>query len=140
MFMTRIAFFFAFIGLSLSVAGADFAGNEPDTTKDQNLTVQMAQARMKFQNENYQGAMRIYRELYKENSGHALLNYRMGETYFMLGEYDEAVSHLKNLAGDEDKAMGMLFYYLGKSYQNLYDLKMPKPVMKNIFQEPNQRI
>ncbi|MDA3910081.1 MAG: hypothetical protein PF448_01825 [Bacteroidales bacterium] len=88
-----------------------------DTTKDENITVQMTQARVKYQNDNFEGALRIYRDLYKGNPDHSLLNYRMGETFFQLAEYGSVILHLKKLVNEDDKNMELLHYYLGRAYQ-----------------------
>ncbi|MEA1875163.1 MAG: hypothetical protein U9N51_12175 [Bacteroidota bacterium] len=89
----------------------------PDTTKDGNITLQMTQARIKYQNDNFQGALRVFRDVYEENSEHSLLNYRMGETYFQLEEYGNVILHLEKLSNVEDEKMELLHYYLGRAYQ-----------------------
>ncbi len=106
--------------MSLSVSLFAVNNNEfkPDTTKNDNLSLQMTQARMKYQSENFQGALRIYREIYAENSEHPMLNYRMGETYFQLKDYGTVIMHLKKAeAKPDEKNMELLDYYLARSYQ-----------------------
>ncbi len=113
--MRIISIMIAVLGFSLSVVAMD--SMVPDTTNDQNLTVQMTQARVKFQSDNFQGALRIYRDLYKESPNHTMLNYRMGETYFQIEEYGSVILHLKKLVNEDDKNMELLHYYLGRAYQ-----------------------
>lgn len=113
--MRIISIIITIMCISLSSVAMDSMA--PDTTKDENITLQMTQARVKYQNDNFQGALRVYRELYEENPEHSLLNYRMGETYFQLKEYGSVILHLEKLEDVEDKNMELLHYYLGRAYQ-----------------------
>lgn len=121
--MMRFVFFIAFISVGISVSATNSALTVPDSVKNQKFTIQMTQARVKFQNENFQGALRIYSELQTENPDKTFVNYRMGETYFMLGDYNNTIKYLKKLQKDKEDNMDMLYYYLGRSYHSLFDFE-----------------
>jgi len=124
--MTRIAIFaFALFitNISLSSTFVKTAGTkpfpvlqEPDKEKD-NITMNMARAWIRFQDEDYYGALRIYRDLYEASPDNALLNYKMGECYVMVKEMKEAISHLKKVEDTDSLAHKDLFLLLGKAYQ-----------------------
>ncbi len=64
--------------------------------ESENFKLKFAQAWVIFNDENYRGALKIYRDLYKSNPNHAMLNFRMGQCYTELKMMDSALIYLKN--------------------------------------------
>ncbi|MFO7880834.1 MAG: carboxypeptidase regulatory-like domain-containing protein [Bacteroidota bacterium] len=93
----------------------------PDTTDSENIGVQMAQARLKYQNNDYQGALRKYQELHEIAPDDIMLNYRTGETHFQLKNYQEAIPYLEKCVDTEEaEKLKKLHYYLGRSHQKCF--------------------
>ncbi|MFW5767649.1 MAG: hypothetical protein ACOCXO_04690, partial [Bacteroidota bacterium] len=93
----------------------------PDTTDNENIGVQMAQARLKYQNNDYQGALRKYQELHEIAPDDIMLNYRTGETHFQLKNYQEAIPYLEKCVDTEEaEKLKKLHYYLGRSHQKCF--------------------
>ena len=57
--------------------------------------IKMMQAKASMTEEDYNGALRIYRVLYTEHGTDAMLNYRMAECYIALNEGQDALSYLQ---------------------------------------------
>ncbi len=88
----------------------------------ESLTLKMAQAWMRFNEDDYNGAMRIYRELFKHYPENSQLNYRMGQCYVETNKMDSALSHL-NIATQTDTTIkGEAYFLSGKAYQYMGDL------------------
>ena len=105
--------------ICLSLSLPTFAQKENDK---ENYTLNMAQAWFRFNEEDYNGALRIYRDLYKHYSDNAQLNLKMGQCFTELNKMDTALSYL-NIAIQNDSTIKEEAYFLiGKAYQYIGDL------------------
>lgn len=85
-------------------------GKDPDPLK-------MAAAKNKFNDGDYNGALRIYRDLYQEYKDNATLNFRMGECYLQLQESDEAIKYFEDARKIDASVDVLLGYYMGIAYR-----------------------
>jgi len=85
-------------------------GKDPDPIK-------MAKARAKYNDGDYHGALRIYRDLYQEYKEHASLNFRMGECYLALEESDKAIGYFEDSRKIDPAVDILLGYYFGVAYR-----------------------
>ncbi|MGE0635516.1 MAG: hypothetical protein AB7G44_10300 [Bacteroidia bacterium] len=84
--------------------------------------LKMTSARMKYNEQDYNGALRIYREEFAKAPDDAMLNYRMGEAHFALKENELALEKF-NAAEKLNNAVDVdLYLYLGKINQALANL------------------
>lgn len=96
---------------------------EPEKSKD-NFTIQMTSAWVRFMDEDYYGALRIYRKLYENNKENAMLNYRMGRCFIELNEMDTALMLLKeSYRIDPLVSNNEIYFQFGLAYQYLGDLE-----------------
>lgn len=97
--------------------------NTPDgNEKEDGISVGLARAWVLFNNQDYYGALRIYRGLYEKAPGNAKLNYRMGVCFESLNKKDSAIFHINKAIQKDSVINPKAFYYLGKSYQYNDDL------------------
>jgi len=94
-----------------------FKRKSKDGDKEDGISVGLARAWVLFNNNDYYGALRVYRELYKKAPGNAKLNYRMGICFESLNEQDSAIVHIKKALKKDSNINPKAYYYLGKSYQ-----------------------
>ncbi len=88
----------------------------------ENFTLKMTQAWFRFNEEDYNGALRIYRELYKHYAENPQLNYKMGQCFIELNKMDTALSYL-NVAIEADTTIkNEANFLIGKAYQYIGDL------------------
>ena len=88
----------------------------------ENLNIKMAQAWLKYNDEDYNGALRIYRDLFVHFPENAQLNFRMGQCYIETSKMDSALNHL-TLATQADTTIKNEAYFLtGKAYQYIGDI------------------
>ena len=85
-------------------------GKDPDPLK-------MAAAKNKFNDKDYHGALRIYRDLYQEFNDNANLNFRMGECYLQLEESDNAIKYFEDSRNLDSAVNVLLGYYMGIAYR-----------------------
>ncbi|MBN2683182.1 MAG: PD40 domain-containing protein [Bacteroidales bacterium] len=102
--------FFLVSGLS-ALSQEDDAGKEKEPYK-----MKMAQAWLKYNDEDYYGALRIYRDLYRSNPEDGMLNYRMGRSFMEVRKMDTALIHLEKAAAT-DVTNKDIHFYLGKVHQ-----------------------
>ncbi len=89
--------------------------------ESENFKLKYAQAWVIFNDENYRGALKIYRDLYKSNPEHAMLNLRMGQCYTELKMMDSALIHLKKaveldstIKKEANLLLGQAYHYKGE--------------------------
>lgn len=85
--------------------------------ESENFKLKYAQAWINFNDEDYRGALRIYRDLYKNNQQHAMLNFRMGQCYSELKMIDSALIHLKSAVELDSTIKKEVNFLLGQAYQ-----------------------
>lgn len=78
---------------------------------DGKTKVKMAQAWLKFSDNDFNGALRIYREIFEVTPDDAELNFRMGQCYAALKQLDKALPHLEKAVKDStiDKEVHFLY-------------------------------
>ncbi|HBX50913.1 MAG: hypothetical protein A2275_11045 [Bacteroidetes bacterium RIFOXYA12_FULL_35_11] len=76
----------------------------------------MAQAWIRFNDGDYHGALRIYREIFETDSLDAELNFRIGQCYIYTKQMGKALPHLETAVKDStiDKE---IHFVLGQAYQ-----------------------
>ncbi|MBA4322774.1 MAG: hypothetical protein C0408_08160 [Odoribacter sp.] len=84
--------------------------------------IKMTEARMKYNEENYAGALRIYREIYDANKTNDKLNYMMGMCYFYMGSKDESIKYFEAAQKSNPKVDRDLPLVLGQCYQFIGEL------------------
>lgn len=100
-----------------------FAVNNIDKDKDKdNLKINMAKAWLKYNDEDYRGALRIYRDLYESYSDNSLLNYRMGECFLALKEMGDALKHFEIAIKTDSLIDKNVYFNIGKAYH--YETKL----------------
>lgn len=84
---------FTLVAVAICMLAADFSANAqllggPDKIK-------MMQAKSSMTEGDYNGAIRIYRELYTDNGTDGMLNWRMAECYLALNQGKDALAYLQ---------------------------------------------
>jgi len=79
--------------------------------------IKMTKARLKFNEQDFSGAFKIYQELYNQYQTDAELNFRMAECKIQLNDQSGAIPFLETARTSNDKIDKMLYLYLGKAYQ-----------------------
>jgi len=79
--------------------------------------INMTRGRVKQNEEDFRGALRIYTELYKTNAENLQLNYRMGECYVFIKEMDKAILHLEKVIANDTIDKKNAYFYIGEAYQ-----------------------
>lgn len=113
----------AIIGLILTICFSftlpTFAQKEEEK---ENLSLKMAQAWLRYNEEDYNGALRIYRDLIKHYPENAQLNFRMGQCYIETNKMDSALAHLTVATQMDTTIKNDAFFLTGKAYQYIGDL------------------
>jgi tetratricopeptide (TPR) repeat protein len=115
-----IILLFAFLASSAYGSGSDSFSKRKkgdDNDKEEVITVGMARAWVLFNNNDFYGALRIYRDLYDKAPNNAKLNYRMGICFESLNEKDSAILFLQKAIAQDPEVNIKAYYYLGRSYQ-----------------------
>lgn len=102
--------------LSFSLTSFAFSANQGDDDDKDSYTLKMTQARLKFMDEDYVGALRIYKELKENHADDASLNYRMGECFVKLKDMKAAIEHLEKVTNVDTLANKNLYLLLGQAY------------------------
>ncbi|MDD5570690.1 MAG: tetratricopeptide repeat protein [Bacteroidales bacterium] len=114
--MRKKILFVLMISLILSSVSAQ---KSKDTTDKKGLSFKykMLEAKSKFSNEDYYGAIRIYRELVEAKKNDPTLNYCLGECYFELKALDKAMEYFKTAEKINPNSEIKLFLKIGQIYQ-----------------------
>ena len=78
-------------------------------------------AKMKYQNEDYKAALRLYRDIYLNEAENALINYRIGQCHLALGSVNEALEYFEK-AYMLDNYLDGIHSSLGQAYHLKGDL------------------
>jgi len=90
--------------------------------KEEADKIKMAQAWMRYNEEDYRGALRIYRELIKVTPDDAMLNFRMGQCFIEVHLMDSALMHLDKAIQNDTTIRNDAHYLVGQAYQFIGDL------------------
>ena len=82
----------------------------------------MANAWLLYNNDDYYGALRIYRKLYKDHKDNAELNFKIGACLIKTYDMDSALFHLKKSIDIDTTINKYVFFLLGKAYHYLGDI------------------
>lgn len=78
-------------------------------------------AKMKYQNEDYKAALRLYRDIYVNEAENALINYRIGQCHLALRSVNEALEYFEK-AYKLDNYLQGIHLSLGQAYHLKGDL------------------
>jgi len=84
--------------------------------------IKMAQAWMRYNEEDYRGALRIYRDLQKITPDDASLNFRMGQCYIEVHLMDSALINLEKAIQQDTSIRSDAHYLIGQAYQYIGDI------------------
>lgn len=104
---------------SLTLAAILLISNSNIATAQIADKIDMMKAQKKFNEKDYYGALRVYRELYDKTPNDAQLNYKMGLTYLELKNLDEALTHLKAAEKTNKEIDRELYLNIGKAYNRM---------------------
>jgi len=88
----------------------------------ENLRVGMAQAWLRFNEEDYRGALRIYRSLYNANSEDATLNFRIGQCYIEINQMDSALTYLDKSILIDSASRNEAYFLVGQAHHYIGNL------------------
>lgn len=86
----------------------------PDGGKNK---IKMGQAWLKFNDNDFHGALRIYREILEATPEDAEVNFRVGQCYSNLKQLDNALPHLQKAAKNDSIVDKEIYYFLGEALQ-----------------------
>jgi len=78
--------------------------------------IKMVDARHLFLNGNVRGALNSYRELLRDFTNDATINFRIGECHYKLKKYELAVEYFQNARKFDENVVPELHYELGRAY------------------------
>ncbi len=107
------------ISISNNIYSSDIFGKGKD--KDP-FKVKMTQAWLKFNDGDYYGALRIYRQLYKTHNDNSTLNLKIGQCLIKVNKSDSAISFLQKSVEVDSTINKEAYFLLGKSYHYIGDL------------------
>jgi hypothetical protein len=79
--------------------------------------IKMTKARLKFNEQDYTAALKIYQDMYNQFQEDAELNFRIAECKILLNDQTGAIPYLEKARTTNDKIDKMLYLFLGKAYQ-----------------------
>lgn len=129
------AFLLIFIGFGLLNS---FAANTNKSNHISKLSgkknFKRVKAYLKYKNEDYNGALRIYRDIYKGNEEDPKLNLAIGKCNFMLQNMNQAFYYFKTARKLNPGVNKKLPFYIGQIYQ--YFEKLDSAIIEyNIYTE-----
>jgi tetratricopeptide (TPR) repeat protein len=106
-----------FLAISFSFLGTISAQKSDKSTGKIGYKFKMQDARHQFLAEgNPRGALNTYRELLKDFTNDAMLNFRIGECHLKMKNYGLAVDYFQNARRIDIEIDDELYLYLGESY------------------------
>jgi len=106
-----------FISTSYSNPEGIFKRKQKGDDKEDGISVGLARAWVLYNNKDYYGALRIYRDLYTKAPANAKLNYRMGVCFDSMNQKDSSIFHIQKALDKDPNINPKAYYYLGKAYQ-----------------------
>lgn len=99
-----------------------FAQKKEKTNKKTPYSINMANGWLQFNNEDYYGALRTYRKIYKDYINDGKLNFRIGQCLVAIYNMDSALYHLKKSIEMDTTLNKEVYLLLGKAYHYKSDL------------------
>ncbi|MCC7331735.1 MAG: PD40 domain-containing protein [Flavobacteriales bacterium] len=103
-------FILIFVITSLNILAQEGNSSKPNKVI---YKMKMSEARHQYLNGNIRGGLNIYRELLKSFTNDAMINYRIGECYLDLKEWQLAVEYIENAKKINTKITPEINYKLG---------------------------
>jgi len=105
---------------------SNYAGT-PKTTGPSKATTELGKKKLfkrmkayfRYRGEDYNGALRIYREIYEVNKNDAKINFLIGKCNVQLNNMDDALVYLKKALKLEPTVDKSIHFYIGEAYQYL---------------------
>ena len=113
-FLHSILILFFVLSSTVMVA-QETEDKSPKKTNKVVYKLKMNEARHQYLNGNIRGGLNIYREMLKEFTNDAIVNYRIGECYLDLKEWQLAVEYIQNAKNINEKVAPELNYKLGEA-------------------------
>jgi len=109
----------ALVLLLIFVASVSFGQVDENETpkKSSGISVGLAEGWLKYNNEDYYGALRIYKKLYPKAPDNATLNYRMGACMVELNKMDSAIILINKSLKLDSTINKNAYYMLGRAFQ-----------------------
>ncbi|NVO03360.1 MAG: PD40 domain-containing protein [Bacteroidetes bacterium] len=119
-FLILVIFSSLSISSSFAVNSSKFTTELKDKDK---FKIKKAEAWLKYQNHDYNGALRIYRDLYETHANDAELNFLIGRCHLELQSMEQAIKYFDAAKKIDAKVNSELSLMLGKAYQFLGDIE-----------------
>lgn len=113
-FLNPILILFFVLSSTVMIA-QETEDKSPKKTNKVVYKLKMNEARHQYLNGNIRGGLNIYREMLKEFTNDAVVNYRIGECYLDLKEWQLAVEYIQNAKNINEKVALELNYKLGEA-------------------------
>ncbi len=107
---------------SLSTSAQDTQDKKTKKANKVTYKIKMNEARHYYLSGNVRGGLTIYRELMKDFTNDAMLNYRIGECYLDLKEWQLAADNIQNAKNINPLVTPEINYKLGEAYQRYNQL------------------
>ncbi len=133
-------FYFTILIFGLLLTFSNNAFSQDDKTGMVGYKMKMADARHQYLNGNIRGGLLVYRELLKEFTNDAVINFRMGECYFDLKEWELSVEYYQNAKNIDDKVVPELYYKLGEAYHRNNQLDKAKEALTTFQTSASKKI
>lgn len=120
-----------FIVFSFLLIGSEIAFSQ-DKDKDTGkigYKMKMADARHQYLSGNVRGGLLVYRELLKEFTNDATINYRIAECYFALRDWSLAVEYFQKAKNIDAEVVPELYHQLAVAYHRNNQLEEAKEAM-----------
>ncbi|MDQ3192477.1 MAG: tetratricopeptide repeat protein [Bacteroidota bacterium] len=98
--------------------------------------IKLKQARASFLTEDYKVALETYREIFSSFPNEAIINFRLGECYFALKNYDATIEFLENARTQDPQVNKSLNLILGQAYQRNGKLDKTIEVLQEYLNNP----
>lgn len=115
------------VAFSLTANAQDDKSSKPSKVT---YKIKMNDARHQYLNGNIRGGLNIYRELLKSYTNDAMINYRIGECYLDLKEWQLAVEYIQNAKKINPKVTPELGYKLGYALHRNNQLDLAEAELK----------
>lgn len=128
-FLHPILIFLFIFSSTISIA-QDKEDKSPKKTNKVVYKLKMNEARHQYLNGNIRGGLNIYRELLKDFTNDAMINYRIGECYLDLKEWQLAAENIQNANKLNPKVTPEIGYKLGYALHRNNQLDLAETTLK----------
>ena len=93
--------------------------NKLSLEKGKKSHFKLSKAKSRYKNGDYNGALRIYRDIYPNNSDDAKLNFLIGKCEVQLTNMEDAIRYLRKAQALKSKMDDEIHFLVGEAYQYL---------------------